>query len=97
MTGLPPSPHWKAWALLASIVGVVAFVLLGFRRRGEQGMRLSRAHLVTERDRLVKALARMRRAKEKGRMSEVRFEREREAITARLVSLYRALDRLESR
>ena len=43
------------------------------------------------------ALARMRRAVERGKMSQARFEREREAITARLVSLYKALDRLESR
>ncbi|MCA9528078.1 MAG: hypothetical protein KC549_17450 [Myxococcales bacterium] len=97
VTGLPPAPHWKAWVLLATIAGVIGVVLLGFRRRGADGMRLSRAHLVTERDRLVRALARMRRARDKGRMSEVRFEREREAITARLVSLYRALDRLEPR
>lgn len=97
VTGLPTPPNWKVWSLLVALVGVVAVVLLGFRSRPGDGLRLSRAHLVTERDRLVRALARMRKARDKGRLSEVRFEREREAITARLVSLYRALDRTDSR
>lgn len=94
VTGLPEPPSWKAWSLLAATIGIIAVVLLGFRARTGE-VRLSRAHLITERDRLVRALARMRRARDKGKLSEVRFEREREAITARLVSLYRALDRTE--
>ncbi len=85
------------WAMLGACVAVALLVLFGFRREAGAKPRLSKAHLVTERDRLVRALARMRKAVDRGRMSEARFEREREAITARLVSLYRALDRLEPR
>ncbi len=97
VTGLPEPPSWKAWSLMAAVAGIIAVVLLGFRARPGNGPILSRAHLITERDRLVRALARMRRARDKGKLSDVRFEREREAITARLVSLYRALDRTEGR
>ncbi|MFZ4738739.1 MAG: hypothetical protein ACOYM9_22480 [Bradymonadia bacterium] len=96
--GLPVGSSWKAWSLLGCVVAVVLGVVLGFRRQGAEGeARLSRAHLENERDRLLKALARMRKAVERGRLPAARFEREQEAITARLVSLYRALDRLDER
>ena len=97
VTGLPVAPSWKNYALVAGVLVVVFVVLFGFRRREtEGGPVLSRTHLIAERDRLVRALARMRRAHERGKMSEVRFTKEQEAITARLVSLYRALDRTEA-
>lgn len=97
VSGLPVAPNWKLYALVAGVLIVIAIVLFGFRRREtEDGPVLSRTHLITERDRLVRALARMRRAHERGKMSEVRFTKEQEAITARLVSLYRALDRTEA-
>lgn len=95
---LPTSGNGSLWLMLAAIIAVGVALLAGFRRPAEGGgTTLSRSHLVGERDRLVRALARMRRAVEKGRMSETRFEREREAIVARLVSLYRALDRIDAR
>lgn len=95
VTGLPVPSNWPRWALVGALGLVVLVVLFGFRRRerSEGGPVMSRAHLIAERDRLVRALARMRRAHERGRMTQTRFEREEEAITARLVSLYRALDR----
>jgi hypothetical protein len=97
VTGLPVAPNWKIYALIAGVLVVMFIVLFGFRRREtEGGPVLSRTHLIAERDRLVRALARMRRAHERGKMSEVRFTKEQEAITARLVSLYRALDRMET-
>lgn len=95
---LPSRGQGALWLLLTGIAGVIGLVIFGFRRpAGSEGTVMSRSHLVAERDRLVRALARMRRAVEKGRMTEARFEREREAITARLVSLYKALDRLDTR
>jgi hypothetical protein len=94
---IPAPSHIGRWATLGALAAVFGLVFLGFKRHAGGEARLSRAHLVAERDRLVRALARMRRAVERGKMSQTRFEREREAITARLVSLYKALDRLESR
>lgn len=95
---LPGDSDLPYTLLIVGVLAVFAIVVFGFRRpEGRSGAVMSRTHLVAERDRLVRALARMRRAVEKGRMSEARFDREREAITARLVSLYRALDRLDAR
>lgn len=96
--GLPERGNGHLWAIVVAIVVVIGLVMFGFRRpEGAEGTVMSRTHLIAERDRLVRALARMRRAVEKGRMTQTRFEREREAITARLVSLYKALDRLDAR
>jgi hypothetical protein len=98
VAGLPVPGHGKAWMVLLGVLGMALLVVFGFRRTGgAKGARFSRSHLTAERDRLVRTLARMRKAHEKGRMPTVRFEREQEAITARLVSLYRALDRLDAR
>lgn len=94
--GLPTGNQWKLGAMGAALLVVVALVFFGFRGApAGDADRLSRAHLENERDRLHKALDRLRKAVDKGRLSPARFEREQEAITARLVSLYRALDRLE--
>jgi hypothetical protein len=94
--GLPTGHRWKAVAVGFALLVVVGLVFFGFRGApAGDADRLSRAHLENERDRLHKALDRLRKAVEKGRLSPARFEREQEAITARLVSLYRALDRLE--
>ncbi len=95
--GIPAPSDLPLLLVAAGVLAVLAAVLLGFRPETDGKVRLSREHLIAERDRLVRALARMRRAVERGKLSEVRFEREREAITARLVSLYRALDRLDAR
>ncbi|MCA9542944.1 MAG: hypothetical protein KC613_01095 [Myxococcales bacterium] len=96
VSGLPAPSMTPLYLLLVAIIGVIAWVALGFRvKPGEH--RLSRAHLVIERDRLIRTLARMRKATERGKLSKVRFEKEQEAITARLVSLYRALDRLDQK
>lgn len=98
VSGLPTKPVVGLYATVGGILAVAGFLFLGFRRTTESGGETrSRAHLVAERDRLVKALARMRRARDKGHLTDARYDREREAITARLVSLYRALDRLESK
>ncbi|MCA9538967.1 MAG: hypothetical protein KC620_08760 [Myxococcales bacterium] len=97
IAGLPAESHAARWALIIAILAVIGGVLFGYRRPAGSGARMSRTHLVEERDRLVRALARMRRAVAKGRMTEARFEREREAITARLVSLFKAIDRVDPR
>ena len=94
--GIPAPDNTALFIVVAFVLAAIGWVLVGFKPSGE-GPRLSRSHLLAERDRLVKALARMRRAVERGKLSEARFEREREAITARLVSLYRAIDRLDAR
>lgn len=95
---LPTAGAGHLWLMLIAILAIGGFLVFGLKKPTKTGGAvLSRTHLVDERDRLVKALARMRRAVEKGRMNPARFEREREAIVARLVSLYRALDRLDAR
>jgi hypothetical protein len=96
VTGLPMHGRNKRIVLGGALVGVLLFVLFGFRGEQKGTERLSRAHLIDERERLLRALARMRRAVERGQMTQGRFDREQEAVTARLVSIYRALDRLES-
>lgn len=97
VSGLPIERNLAFWVMgLLSLVAAL-WVLLGFKRSPQATARLSRAHLTAERDRLVRTLGRMRKAHERGKMPTVRFEREQEAITARLVSLYRALDRLDHR
>ncbi len=92
---VPARSKFPLYATGFGIFAVIAWVLFGVRRPEDGEVLLSRDHLIEERDRLVKALARMKRAVEKGRLPEVRYEREREAITARLVTLYKALDRVE--
>jgi hypothetical protein len=93
IAGLPAAPKTPYYLLCLVLVCVFGFVLAP--RRNDSTGQLTRDHLVDERDRLVKTLARMRRALDRGRLSAHRFEREEEAITARLVSLYRAIDRLD--
>ena len=93
VTGLPAASNTPFYLLALVLLGVFVFVLVP--RKAQSTGQLSRDHLVGERDRLVKALARMRRAVERGKLSKHRFEREEEAITARLVSLYRAIDRID--
>ena len=93
ITGLPAAGSTHFYLLGFALLGVLVFIFAP-RRRKTTGD-LSPDHLVGERDRLVKALARMRRGVERGKLSKHRFEREEEAITARLVSLYRAIDRLD--
>ena len=97
IAGLPTSGQLRPIVMGAALLGVIAFVFLGFRAPAAgESTRLSRAHLENERDRLQKALDRMRKAVDKGRLSAARFEREQEAITARLVTLYRTLERLDN-
>lgn len=92
--GIPAAAQWKRQALYAAVLFVVLWVLwLGFKEE-EGASSLSRSHLMIERERLLKALARMEAALERGRISEARYQKEREAITARLVTIYKALEHL---
>ena len=93
--GLPAPPSWKRYALLAGVVIVAFFVLLVATKEGDTSEVLSRDHMIMERDRLLKALTRMELALKRGNITPQRYEREREAITARLVTIYRALERFE--
>ncbi len=95
--GLPAPSPLPNILLVAAVFAVILIVFFGYRRQeGDRGAQLSLSHLEEERDRLVKALARIRKAHERGRLPTKRFEKEQEAITARLVSLYRAIDALEA-
>ena len=64
---LPERNKNAEYALLGVSILIILVVLFGFRRETtEGGARLSLGHLEAERDRLIKALARMRKAHEKG-------------------------------
>lgn len=93
--GLPAPPLWKRYALLMSIVLVIFFVILIGTREGDTSDLVSRDQMMIERDRLLKALARMELALKKGRITPQRYQREKETITARLVTIYRALEIVE--
>ena len=89
-----PSP-WKRYTLLASILLVILLVFfLGLQ--GSEEQILSKTQILVERDRLIKALARMELALKKKRITPQRYQREKEAITARLVTIYRALEQFET-
>ena len=93
--GLPAPPTWKRTVLFSSI-GVLVFFFLIQIFRGEEGeAHISRTHILIERDRLLKALARMEIALNKKRITPQRYHREKEMITARLVTLYRALEQVD--
>ncbi len=93
--GIPAAPMWRRQLLYASILLVMVWVFwVGFAS-GQGEERLSRAHLQLERERLLKALARMEAALERKRITPARYQKEREVITARLVTIYRALERLD--
>jgi len=93
--GLPAPPMWKRYALLAGVTLVALFVLLIGTREGDTSELVSRDQMMIERDRLLKALARMEVALKRGRITPQRYQREKETITARLVTIYRALELVE--
>lgn len=95
ITGLPIAPRWKRYALWASIAFVMIWVLFIGLRDPKKQSQFSRTHLMVERDRLLKTLARMELALAKKKMSQQRYQREKEIITARLVTLYRILDQVD--
>jgi len=93
--GLPAPARWKRYALLAGVLLVSFFVFLVGTREGDTSDQVSRDQMMIERDRLLKALARMELALKRGRITPQRYQREKETITARLVTIYRALEIVE--
>ena len=92
---IPAASRANLYFLVGSIVFVFLLITFGFRTQATSERTFSRSHLVDERDRLVRALARLKRAWEKGLISENKHRKEEEAIRARLVSLYRAIDHMD--
>ncbi|MEE2645379.1 MAG: hypothetical protein VYD19_10635, partial [Myxococcota bacterium] len=91
VSGLPQAGLKQRQVMyLALALVTLLLIVLSLRKTGNAG--LSRAHLEGERDRLVQTIARLERALARGKITEKRYAREREAITARLVTLYRALE-----
>ena len=93
--GLPIPPPWKRYTLYGAAIAVILLVLLLGSKSDQISGQVSRTHLLIERDRLLRALARMEIALKKKRITPQRYQREREVITARLVTLYRALDQVD--
>lgn len=89
-----PSP-WKRQALYASLIMVALLIITLALRDGNNQATLSRSHLIIERDRLIKALARMEIALKRKKISQQRYQREKEAITARLVTLYQTIEQVD--
>ena len=94
---IPAASRANLYFLVGSIVFVLLVVVFGFRAQATDERTFSKSHMMEERDRLVRALARLKRAWEKGLISENKHRKEEEAIRARLVSLYRALDQMDVR
>ena len=95
VSGLPAPPAWRRLALGGAALLAVLLALAFAFFEGSTTGQLSRAQMVIERDRLLKALARMELALKREQITPQRYAREREVITARLVTLYRALERVE--
>jgi hypothetical protein len=95
VSGLPAPPAWRRLALGGAALFAVLLALAFAFFEGSTAGQLSRAQMVIERDRLLKALARMELALKREQITPQRYAREREIITARLVTLYRALERVE--
>ncbi|MBU0552292.1 Ig-like domain-containing protein [Myxococcota bacterium] len=90
VSGLPSgAPIGAMVALGVAALGALA-LLLGFRRDVPPAV-APRAALEIERDRLLDALLRMERAFKVGRIKEVHFIKERDALITRLIALYEAL------
>ena len=97
IANIPAASQANIYFLVGSIVFVFLLVVFGFRNESTAERTFSKSHLIDERDRLVRALARLKRALEKGLISENKHRKEAEAIRARLVSLYRAIDQMDVR
>jgi hypothetical protein len=93
---IPVASQANLYFMIGSIVVVSLLILLGFRGRQDTERTYSKAHLVDERERLLRALARLKKAGSKGLISENKTRKEEEAIRARLVSLYRAIDQMDA-
>lgn len=94
---IPAASRANIYFLVGGVLFVFLVVMFGFRAQPSKERTFSKSHLTDERDRLVRALARLKRAFEKGLISENKHRKEAEAIKARLVSLYRAIDQLDAR
>jgi hypothetical protein len=93
---IPVASQANIYFMVGSIIVVSLLILLGFRGRYDTERTYSKAHLVDERERLLRALARLKKAGNKGLISENKTRKEEEAIRARLVSLYRAIDSMDA-
>jgi hypothetical protein len=95
ITNIPAPSLWKRYALLALTLLACVFVMIIGLKEGEEQI-LSKTQILIERERLIKALARMELALKKKRITQKRYQREKEAITARLVTIYRALEKFDA-
>ena len=93
---IPVESRANQYFMIGSIVVVSLLIIIGFRGREGAERTFSKSHLVEERERLLRALARLKKAGDKGIISENKARKEEEAIRARLVSLYRAIDQLDA-
>ena len=96
ITDIPAPSKYSKYLLLSTIGVIIVLVLvLGRTREGEESF-LPRTQLIIERDQLLKALERLERLFTRKQITEARYRREREAITTRLVTIYRALEQMEA-
>ncbi len=95
IANIPVASKANLYFLISSILLVSVLIVFGFRSRKQDGETFSKSHLTEERDRLVRALARLKKAADKGMISSNKHRKEEEAIRARLVSLYRAIDKMD--
>ena len=95
ITNIPAPSLWKRYALLALTLLACMFVMI-IGLKGNEEQILSKTQILVERERLIKALARMELALKKKRITQKRYQREKEAITARLVTIYRALEQFDA-
>jgi hypothetical protein len=93
---IPAPPVWKRYFLIIGTF-VIILMLLMVSKKSDQDQMLSREYLLIEQNKLLNALARMETGVKKGHITEQRYIREKEAIEARLVSIYQALAQIDQK
>jgi hypothetical protein len=102
ITGLPQRPaaqRWALWIVGFMVLGLIAWAVVAAvtpsRQPGAGGGEAARRELTDQRDRLYAELVTLERRRAAGGVDVEVYERERRALTAKLVVVHRELDALD--
>ncbi len=103
ITGLPERPaaqRWALWIVGILVLGLIAWAVtaavMPSRQPGAGGGDTARRELTGQRDRLYAELVNLERRRAAGAVETEVYERERRALTAKLVVVHRELDALDA-